>query len=335
MLLLTLLMLSASPLLVFAAEDAENQDEDAEKPSNPNPARAWILLRIANRTAARVERLIERIYANESLIETLSNAGLLDDLEGNVTLFEEAKSLLGEAYVAIESGEYEEAVEKITDAMSTFRAVFKAIHRILEDYVGDLGPRLIARGLLVAMRRALERVAWIRRLAPEDQEINSLLDEAEVYLNITAAEEMLLEGNVTGVAQNLVKANRLISEAFRLLREKARMGIKVRMSRYLENMRRSYRRMLAKLELAKRMGANVSKILERLGYENETQLTDALMDMLAEARSRLDDIRDAMKDLQRIGRDISRMNRALTGHKPRGMAGKTRSRGRPGQGGGP
>jgi tetratricopeptide (TPR) repeat protein len=319
-----MLLLSAVPTsFIFAAEETDNDqtedDVETQPANNAIAIRTRIMLEITNRTATRIEQLIEKILANETLLEALENASLLDDFNGNVTRFEEAKSLLREAYEAMESGEYEDAIDKIAEAMSILREVLKAIHRILEDYVGELKPHVIARGLLVAMQRALERIAWIRRLAPEDETINSILDEAEEYLNITAAKEMLLEGNVTGVAHNLAKANRLIGQAFRLLKEKARMRMRARANKYLENMKKSYKKVLVKIAFAKKMGVNVSEILDELGFENETQLQDALMSMIRRARERIDDIRDAMIELQKISKAFWRMDKALTRHMLRNL----------------
>ncbi|RLI01551.1 hypothetical protein DRO38_04995, partial [Candidatus Bathyarchaeota archaeon] len=96
--LLTMLLFSAAPFLAFAAEDnATDQTEDTAN-TKPNDfaiaLRAQRMLEIANRTAMRIEFFIEKIYDNETLIGVLEDEGLLSDLEGNVTLFNNTMDLL-------------------------------------------------------------------------------------------------------------------------------------------------------------------------------------------------------------------------------------------------
>ena len=316
--LLAMLLLSAVPTsLIFAAEDNnEDQDENDEKQNTyAIEHRAQKMLEIANRTATRIEHLIEDVLANDSLIAALENASLLDDFEGNVTLFEDAKDLLLIASEAIESGYYQDAVKNITEAMKTFREVYRAIFRITaKRRIAALRTRVIARGLLVAMRRALERVERLRNLALEDENITSLLDEAEQYLNITAAEEMLAEGNVTGVSHNLVKANHLINKAYLLLKEKARKWIWKRARGYLNNLNRTCERIMRILVFAKMKGINVTAVLEELGYQNVTEFREDLRNMIETAREKSESIRNLLKDLKSISQTLWETERALSRH---------------------
>jgi len=316
--LLAILVLSAAPTFVFAAENDEDQTED----NSPSPAinkhiaiRTRMMFKVANRTAIRIEHFIEMIYANESLKQTLENDGLLDDLEGNVTLFVDARNLLEEASIAIEAGNYEDALANITQSMKIFREVYRAICRITEKPMAPMRNRVIAQGLLVAMQRALERIERIRMLVPEDAEnITSLLDQAEQYLNITAAEEMLAEGNVTGVSHNLVKANLLINKACLLLREGARTRIWMRVKNYLKGIEKAVQRISMKIAFAKMRGINVSAVLEEMGYQNETQFRESILDMIMSARGKAGDIKDALLELHKISQTFWRMDRALTRH---------------------
>jgi len=316
--LLAILVLSAAPTFVFAVENDEDQTED----NSSSPAinkhiaiRTRMMFKVANRTAIRIEHFIEMIYANESLKQTLENDGLLDDLEGNVTLFVDARNLLEEASIAIEAGNYEDALANITQSMKIFREVYRAICRITEKPMAPMRNRVIARGLLVAMQRALERIERIRMLVPEDAEnITSLLDQAEQYLNITAAEEMLAEGNVTGVSHNLVKANLLINKACLLLREGARTRIWMRVKNYLKGIEKAVQRVSMKIAFAKMRGINVSAVLEEMGYQNETQFRESILDMIMSARGKAGDIKDALLELHKISQTFWRMDRALTRH---------------------
>jgi len=317
--LLMMLLLSAVPAsLIFAAEGTDNdQTEDeagTQSANNATAIKAQRMLEIANRTVTCIEQLIERILTNETILSALENASLLDDFNETVSRFNETKSLLGEALAAIESGDYESALEIISEAMGIFREVYKAIYKMTEKHMGALRNRLIARGLIVAMQRALDRVERLRSLAGDDENITSLLDEAEQYLNITAAKEMLAEGNVTGVAHNLVKANHLINKACLLLKVKARKIIWTRMRNYLRGMEKACELIEKRIEFAKRKGINVTAIFEKLGYHNETEFREALQDMIMTARGKVEDIKEALQELREISQAFLNMNRALTRH---------------------
>jgi len=87
-----------------------------------------------------------------------------------------------------------------------------------------------------------------------------------------------------------------------------------RMDRFLNNMERSSRRILVKIAIAKKMGVNVSAILEELGYKNETEFKENLLKMIMEARGKAENIKKKLLELQKISQTFWRMDRALTKH---------------------
>jgi len=313
--IIAMFIMSTAPTFAFAAEEnVEDQTEDGSPPPMKKynlAIRTPKMLEIANRTAMHIKYLIEKI--NETLRVVLENASLLDDFEGNVTLFNNATNLLNDASTAIDSGEYEEAAAKITEAMKILREVYRAIRMITENYMAAVKNQVVAQGLLIAMQRALDRIERIEMLVPTDAEnITSLLDEARQYLNITIAKEMLAEGNVTGVSHNLAKANQLINKACLLLKQRARTMVWMRMRRYLNGMEKAYQKIAVKIVLAERRGVNVSAVFEELGYQNETQFREALLDMIMTARSKASGIKEALLELQKISQTFWKMDRALT-----------------------
>ena len=316
--LLAMLFFSAAPLFVFAAdEDSVEQDGDETETNLNNftmEIQARKMLEIANRAAARIEQLIENANRDETLIKILENANLTEDLEKNITLFEDAKKLLETASEAINSNDYEDAVANITEAMETFREVYRAIHKIINKYTVASRKGVIAWGLIVAMNRSLERIEQIRNISDNDEDILELLDEAEQFLDIEAAKEMLADGNVTGVAHNLAEANRLIGEAHKLLKDRAKMKVQNRMHAYLNIMEKSCQKILSRINHAKKMGVNVSDVLEKLGYQNETEFKEELLNMIRTARGKVSDIKESLLELQRISQAFWRMNRVLTKH---------------------
>jgi len=320
LLLLMTLILSTAPTLVFAAEDNNTTDQSSEDAIDTQlnadkfAVRAQRMLEIANRTAMRIEYFIEKNYNNTGLIDVLNRTGRLNAFEGNVTLFEDARSLLTNASIAIDSGNYTNAIMYITEAMKTFKEVYRSLYAIVEDHVPALGNRLIARGLIIAMQQAQKRIDRIRNMTGDDENITSLLDEAEEYLNITAAYEMLEEGNVTGVSHNLVKANKLINKAYLLLKGNAEKEIWGRVENYLNGIERAYGKIEKRIELAKKMGINVTALFGELGYRNQTEFREVLQKLIMKARSKASDIKEALRELHKISQNFWKMDWNLMRH---------------------
>ena len=318
--MLAMFILSTAPTFTFAMGGNVGNQTQTQNNSLPFlkkrnlPIRMWMMLQLANRTATRIENLI--IYINETLRATLEeNATLLNDFKGNATLFNDAKNLLINASIAIEAENYEGAAANITLAMKTFKEVYKSLRTITEEHMATLKSQIDAQGLLTAMQRALERVERIEMLVPLDaKSITLLLGEARQYLNITAAKEMLAEGNVTAVSLNLVKANHLINKTYSLLKQRAHMMIWGRVKHYLDGMEKALQKIGIKIALAKMKGVDVSAVLEELGYQNETEFREALSDMITMARGKVSHIEETLLELQHISQAFWRMNRALTRH---------------------
>jgi len=332
--LLTILVLSAVPAsFISAAEETNNdqtEDEAGAQIRNKAAKRTQMMFEIANRTMTRIEQLIKS--TNETLMETLENATLLHEFNNSVIHFEEAKSLLEEASAAISSGDYNNASRIISESMKIFREVYGAIYRMTETHTAAVRNRMITRGLIVAMQRALERVERLKELAEGDENAAILLDEAEQCLNILAAEGMLAEGDVTGVSHNLAKANQLINEACLLLKEKASKGIWARVRNYLNIMERACQRIGESISFARRRGINVAALLGELGYKNETQFRETLQSMIMAARGKAKDIKEALQELQNISRAFWTVNKALTRQMHRHQSSHHESWGGQGQG---
>ena len=121
-LLIFMLLLSAAPMLVYAAEEADEKPR-ADEASKALQRRVQVMLRIAERTADRIGIFIEKIRRNDVLLKGLEKADLLDDFNGNASAFEEAKGLLDEAKALIEKGNYTQAMVKVKEALAAFRRI--------------------------------------------------------------------------------------------------------------------------------------------------------------------------------------------------------------------
>jgi tetratricopeptide (TPR) repeat protein len=302
------MMILAMPLLtsstVLSAQDQGWVDKRTEN-----------LVELADRAREKVESLFDLIYANESVVETITNAGLLDDLEGNQTLFDQAVTLLTEAQTALDEGDNQVASEKAIDALRMFCDVFKALNRILAEAEVQRGKLVDAQGLIEAMRRALDRIERLREVLPENATVAlALLEKAESYLNIDEAIALLNEGNVSQVASHLAQANRLIAEANGVLRIQAKLMNAVRIRNFLRDLQKIREKLWERLELASNRGFNVTAILGRLGYANVEEFNQSMNDMINTAKQKIEIIRNAVQDLNAIRARLMEINREMTRH---------------------
>jgi translation initiation factor 2B subunit (eIF-2B alpha/beta/delta family) len=270
------------------------------------------IVELADKAGQKVENLIALVYVNDTVLEKIETATLLDELEGNKTLFDEGTANVTAAYAALEAEDYEGAVANATQALEIFRDVFKSINLILYESDVQKGQIIDAPGLLVAMQRALERIERLRELLPEDAtEALELLDDATSYLDVDTARLWLLDGRVTDTVNNLTQANLLISEAHRYLKAQAEQGNLMRIRNYLQGMEQILRRTKERLEWADNEGINIGSVLESFGYGSVTEFEQALQNMIQNAQENMGEIREAIRNMQEIGRTMREMNEAL------------------------
>jgi tetratricopeptide (TPR) repeat protein len=294
---MVLLAILAVPLLTsFTVLPAQDQGW-----YNGNDRRTANFIELAGQAREKVDLLFGFIYANDSVIETITDAGLLDDLEANQTAFDQAVTLLTEAQAALDEEDYQVASEKAIEALRIFCDVFKALNRILAEAEVQRGTLVDGQGLIEAMRRALERIERLREVLPENAtEALALLEEAESYLNIDQAIVLLNEGNASQVASHLAQANKLIAEAYKALRVQARLMNARRIQNFLRGLQKIRERVWGRLELASIRGFNVTDILGRFNYANMEQFNQSLNNMIQNATQKALGIRNIVHELNMI-----------------------------------
>jgi flagellin-specific chaperone FliS len=269
------------------------------------------LVEVADRAEQQVKNLIDLVYANETALQKIEDVGLLDELESNVTLYEEGVDNLTAAHDALEITDYEGVVNYATEALSIFREVFRSIHTILEAADLQKGHLVDNQGLLEAITRQLQRIDRLREILPEDapDEIKQLLDDAEALLDIGAARTLLLEGNAAEVISNLQEAKKLISQVYDYLKAQAEESNAWRIYGYCERVRE---RTKERFRQGNQTGINFTAVLESLGYQSENQFMETLENMIQVAQGKAGDFKNALQDLDAIGQMVQEMDQALT-----------------------
>jgi hypothetical protein len=297
--MLASVLMAAAPASAIFAGQAQVQATAAEE-----------LVALADRAEQQVKNLIDLVYGNDTALQIIEDAGLLDELEGNVTLYNRGVENLTRAHDALEIEDYESAVDYATGAMSTFREVFSSIHIILDKAGIQKGHLADNQGLLEAITRTLERVTFLRQILPENAtEALQLLDQAEAYLDVDAARALLLEGKTSEVVSNLDKAKELISQVYQYLKQQGEDSDVWRIYNYCE---RNQQRITERFKYGSDNGINFTSVLKSQGYQSENEFMQTLQNMIQKAQSETGNIQGAMQDLEAIGQMVQQMDQALT-----------------------
>jgi hypothetical protein len=267
------------------------------------------IVKMVDRAEQQVKSLIDLVYANETALKTIEDFDLLDELEGNVTLYNQGVENLTGAHSALESTDYEGVSANAMEALRIFRAVFRSIHIILEDAGLQKGHLVDSQGLLEAITRSLERIDRLRAIISADAtEVLALLDQAEAHLDIDAARELLLEGKVNQVVSNLEQANQLISQVYQYLKGIAEESDTWRIYSYCQGIQE---RTEERFRYGSQQGINVTAFLESLGYQSENQFMEILQNMTQTAQGKTGDFKSAMLYLEAISQMVQQMDQAL------------------------
>jgi len=269
------------------------------------------LVEVVDRAEKQVKNLIDLVNENETALEVIEDVGLLDELIGNMKLYDEGVEKWITAQDALDLEDYEGAVDYATEALSIFREVFSSIHFILKDAGLETGQLVDNQGLLEAMTRQLQRIDHLRDLLPDEapEEIIQLLGDAEALLDVEAARALLLEGKVTEVRGILQEAKELISQVYDYLKEQAEGLNAGRIDGYCERVRE---RMRERFRNGNQLGIDFSGVLESLGYQNENQFMETLENMIQTAEGNQANFQNALEDLDEIGQMVQEMDQAIT-----------------------
>jgi flagellin-specific chaperone FliS len=269
------------------------------------------LVETVGRAEKQVKNLIDLVYANETALDVIEDLGLIDELIGNRTLYDEGVENLITAQDALDLEDCEGAVDYATEALSIFREVFTSIHFVLKDAGLEQEQLVDNQGLLEAMTRQLQRIDRLRDLLPDEapEEIIQLLDDAEALLDVEATRTLLLEGKATEVRGILQEAKELISQVYDYLKEQAEGLNAGRIDCYCERVRERIRE---RFRNGNQLGIDFSDVLESLGYQSENQFMETLENMIRTAEGNQANFQNALEDLNEIGEMVQEMDQAIT-----------------------
>lgn len=283
----------------FATTPAETHADDAK--------RAEQIVKVAEAALFKVESFVNSTLQNANITSKLESLGLMEQLNGNASLLDQAKALLADAKEDLAAGNYTDTVMKAIEAMKTCREVFKNVHIILEQAGVEAEaerPEVQAQGLLVAANRSLERIERIENILSE---ANELFGEAKALLNITEIRQLLSAGNVSEVAHRLAEANRLIAQAYSLLRSKA----EGKMAEKMERFRAKVEERIS--EIAGNMSEKeLGEVMRRLGFAGVSNFTDFIKGVVEQAKEQIKagKVGEAIEKLKEISDKVKEFAKA-------------------------
>ena len=271
-------------------------------------ASAENFVKIVERAASKVQSLIDLIYANETALKTIEDVGLLDELEGKVTLYEdEGLVKLAAAQQALADSEYDDAVDSAVEALGVFRAVYSSIHVILEAADLQKGHLIENQGLLEAITRELQRIDRLREVLPDEtpQETLDLLADAEESLN--EARELLLDGYANEAKSAFLDAKVSISEVYQYLKAQAEESNAWRLRGFCEGLQERIRE---RFRYGRDQGIDFTGVLQSYGYQSENQFMEALHNRIQAAEVE-QDFNIAMQYCEEVSQMVQQMEQAL------------------------
>ena len=279
------------------------------------------LIELAELTEERTETLINITYLEKTTIDTIVEAGLKDELDAIVREFNNVVPNIIGARESLAHGDSEGAIASLIHALGVFREVNKYIDRILTESGVQREELVDPQDIIQAMKDALERIERLKEVEDLPAEILWLLGKATLYLNVTQAVGWLQLGMVNEAAHNLTQANMLISEAHRLLNEKAEEIIDERMQDYFRIIEGLCGRLEQDINEAMEKWPEAQALKTRLenevypaideakklfgpGGPDKTLFLEAVVGRLQEAREVLRQIEEDLKELPTHGDDV-------------------------------
>jgi tetratricopeptide (TPR) repeat protein len=278
-------------------------------PINPEAKRVENMLNVAYKSRNRVEALVNNVKANQTLMNLISAAGLMDAFNGNVTLLKNGENLLKTANETYSAGNYATALNYTFQALDIFRDVFRNIHVIVGKAGGYLEREsvIVAEGLIVAANRTLERIKSIRELGSIPSEADEKLSEAEKLLNTAELRSLLTKGNVSEVAHRIADAEKLVVDALKIIKSKAEEKCAERMDKFIAKVNETFDKIVEK---ARSLGVNASEVLKMFGFKNLSEIQEMKNNLIGKVRSyiKFGNITQAIKEMDKAMEKIRNMN---------------------------
>jgi len=266
-----------------------------------NQTQAQALIQLAQKAQAIAERFLQQALAQD--LETPSASALIND----------GKRLLQEAQAAYSQNEYATAIAKATEAQSKFKEALISLTAANSTQQPETSANEKARGILVAIQRARERLGRLNDIltstqgASNDQAIitiRNLLTDAEAALDQAEVVIRSNPPNAADAARFLAQAEGDLGRATAELKQFAHAANGKRGEGILKGLENQIRALQKQIDKAAAKGVQVDDVKAQL---NQVQgLIDAARQKFASG-----DVAGATADIQQAKQLIHAIRQAL------------------------
>ena len=295
MIISLIILLSVSPGVLFV--QGQVQGTLAQK-----------MVIIAEKATQQVQSLIDNVQLIQNAEETIEAVGLGGEYRANVTLFEtESKTNLEEAHFALESGNYEGAVDYAFASLRISRETYILIRFIIQEAGLTNNELSENQGLLDSIDRQLEEIDRLQEILPDTapQEILDYLSNAQAVLD--DAKLSLISDDSSSAKTMLIEAEKDIQKVFDYLKQQAEESTQIRLSDYCQKLQQ---RVQERLRYGANQGVDLTSTLQSLGYESEAQFMAILQNRIQAAQGE-QSFQVTLQECEQISMMVQQMEQAV------------------------
>ena len=301
MIIITVAVMIAPASAYFSSQNVETKAER--------------MVTIAENALEAVMDLAQTVESNTTIMGLLVVAELDTNFYGNVSLCVENGTIVNGVEVtqngtgwealnaskeallaALETEDYEVAIEEAQEALGIFRDVLKAINGMLIDVGVETCQTCDAEAIQEAIERSQDRITSLTEIIA-DEEMLTILDEAQG--NLTAALNALPDVDLA--KDYLQTANELISEVCQNLKTIAQDLNPGRIRSYIAKAYKNNERVQERFRNTWKNQDDINEFLQGLGYENEEEFLEHFDAMIEKAQN-AKTVKEAAKTLQDLGK---------------------------------
>jgi hypothetical protein len=266
------------------------------------------LVSLSQEAGNQVQTLIAKVYADPNATQKLENANLMDQFEGNATLYQtEGLAKLSNAQEALANSQYTSASDSALQALDVFRSTYSSLQSLLEAAGVPVDASLGNQELLDAIERELQRVETLKEILPTNasQDILITLDNAKERL--LEAKTSALNGEIETAQTQFVEAKQFITQIYQYLKTEAQQSNTWRLNEYCQKLQQQIQE---RFSYGKQNGVDFTAALAARGYQSETQFIQALQAKIQNAQNQ-GDIQDAIQECELINQMVQQMQQSL------------------------
>ncbi len=267
------------------------------------------LLSLTQQTKNQLDDLINQIYSNETTLQKAENYGLLNSLEGNVSLYVQGVENLTFAESQFAAGNYNGAQVSLIQALNTFKTVNKSVNHILSICYPQPSDQVDAQGLLEANIRARERINLLRSVVQENATgALSLLDQAANCFNVNSLSQLTTREEITQTVANMEQGNALLSQVYQYLKTQGEASDSWRLNNYCNNLIATVQE---RFQYGRTQGVDINSFLQSMGFKNESAYIANLQQRIQEITNQPGDIGNKLASLNTLSSLIQNTDQSL------------------------